>query len=226
MAPIWTDATAPFASRPLMSTLSGEVTLSHMLAPVSSHCFAWVATTADGRLKSPATKRIASTVCPLAMVNVLAPSSAPRCQVRCDGRDKDAFAHQADMDGHHLADKAGLDQFLHVHHGRIDAGLQADRGDESSWPWPMPPIPPPPPLSARAAIRNRRACPPPAPPWPARSATVRARRRRPRRFPPRRSSCAIDKSAMLMETITGRHENHHGHRPLFVLQRRCRADQI
>ena len=30
----------------------------------------------------------------------------------------------------HLADKAGLDQFLHVHHGRIDAGLQADRGDE------------------------------------------------------------------------------------------------
>ena len=63
------------------------------------------------------------------MVKVLAPSSASRCQVRCDGG-QDAFAHQADMDGHHLADKAGLDQFLHVHHRGIDAGLQTDRGDE------------------------------------------------------------------------------------------------
>ena len=98
--------------------------------PVSSHCFAWVATTADSRAKSPATKRIASTVWPLAMVSVLAPSSASRCQVRLRRPRQDALAHQADMDRHHLADIAGLDQFLHVHHGGIDAGLQADRGDE------------------------------------------------------------------------------------------------
>ena len=69
------------------STLSGEVTSSHVLAPMSSHCLAWVAATADSRAKSPATKRIASTVWPLAMVKVLAPSSASRCQVRWDGRD-------------------------------------------------------------------------------------------------------------------------------------------
>src|SRR2546426_1565567 len=29
---------------------------------------------------------------------------------------QDALAHQADMDGHHLADKAGLDLLLHIHH--------------------------------------------------------------------------------------------------------------
>ena len=34
------------------------------------------------------------------------------------------------MHRHHLAHKAGGDEFLHVHQGRIDAGLQADRGDE------------------------------------------------------------------------------------------------
>ena len=45
-------------------------------------------TKAVSRAKSPVTKRIASTVWPLAMVSVLAPSSASRCQVRCDGRDK------------------------------------------------------------------------------------------------------------------------------------------
>ena len=43
---------------------------------------------------------------------------------------QDALAQQADMDGQHLADEAGLDLFLHVHQRRIDAGLQADRGDE------------------------------------------------------------------------------------------------
>ena len=43
---------------------------------------------------------------------------------------QDALAHQADMDGHHLADEAGLDLFLHVHQGRIYPGLQADRRDE------------------------------------------------------------------------------------------------
>src|ERR1700736_3118720 len=50
----------------------------------------------------------------------------------------------------------------------------------------MPPAPRPPPSSARAAIRNRHACPPPMPPWSARSATARARRQRPRRSRARR----------------------------------------
>src|ERR1019366_731479 len=39
MAPMWTDATAPFANQPLSNTLSGEVTSTHFPVPVSSHCF-------------------------------------------------------------------------------------------------------------------------------------------------------------------------------------------
>ncbi len=101
-----------------------------------------------------------------------------------------ALAHQADMNGHDLADIAGLDQFLHVHHDGIDAGLQTDCGDQSVGLGPAPPVPQPPPSSARAAIRNRRACPPLAPPWSARSATARGQRPRPRRSPARRSSGA------------------------------------
>ena len=90
-----------------------------------------------------------------------------------------------------LADIAGGDQLLHLHHRRVDARLQPDRGDEPAEPRPAPPARSPPPSSARAAIRNRRACPPPAPPWPAHSATARARRRRPRRSRARRPSAAI-----------------------------------
>jgi hypothetical protein len=41
MALMWTEeVTAPFASRPLTSTLSGEVTSSSVFVPVSSRCFA------------------------------------------------------------------------------------------------------------------------------------------------------------------------------------------
>ena len=36
------------------------------------------------------------------------------------------LAHQADMNGHYLADIAGPDQFLHMHNGGIDPRLQAD----------------------------------------------------------------------------------------------------
>jgi hypothetical protein len=57
MWPTWLDTMAPFASLPLMAMLSGAVTSSSVLVPVSSHCFVWVATTADSispiRVKLP-----------------------------------------------------------------------------------------------------------------------------------------------------------------------------
>ena len=56
-APMWTDATAPFTNWPLTRTLSGEVTSSNVLVPVSSHCFAWVATTDDRYPFSPTSAR-------------------------------------------------------------------------------------------------------------------------------------------------------------------------
>ena len=49
MAPTCDDATAPFFSHPLTRMLSGEVTSSQVFVPVSSHCFACVATTAEAQ---------------------------------------------------------------------------------------------------------------------------------------------------------------------------------
>src|SRR5260370_39781239 len=100
MARIWTEAAAPFARSPLIRMLSGEVTSSHLLLPVSSHCLACVATTADSPAKSPTTKRIASTVWPLAMVSVLAPSFCVALPGAVRRPGQDAFAHQADMHRH------------------------------------------------------------------------------------------------------------------------------
>ena len=54
------DATAPLASRPLTSKLSGAVTSTSCCVSVSYHCRAWVVTTHASRAKLPATKRKAN----------------------------------------------------------------------------------------------------------------------------------------------------------------------
>ena len=131
MAPTWTDATAPFASRPLSSTLSGEVTSSQCpgagvepLLRLRRHHGGQPGEVAGDkahrvhRVAGGDGQRVG------AEFGVALPGAVRRPR-------QDALAQQADMDRQHLADKAGLDQFLHVHHRRIDAGLQADRGDET-----------------------------------------------------------------------------------------------
>src|SRR5581483_5604044 len=110
IAPIWTEATAPFRRRPLTRILSGEVTSSQVLVPVSSHCFAWVATTADSSAKSPATNRIAGVAVGDgqrigAELGVALPGAVRRPR-------QHPVAQQRNVHRHHLADIAGGDQLL------------------------------------------------------------------------------------------------------------------
>ena len=114
----------------MSSTLSGDVTSSSVPVPVSSHCFAWVATTADSRAEVTGDEAHG--------VHRMAGGDGQRVGAKFDVAlpgavrwpRQHAVAQQADMDGQHLADEAGLDLFLHVHQRRIDTGLQANCGDE------------------------------------------------------------------------------------------------
>jgi hypothetical protein len=110
--------------------LSGEVTSSHVLVPVSSHCFACVASyrrqpreVAGNESHRVDRVAVGDRQCVGAELGVALPGAVRRAR-------QHTFTQEADMDRHHLTDKAGFDQFLHMHQDRIDARLQTNRRDE------------------------------------------------------------------------------------------------